>query len=264
MKRFLMVMSLCCLAGSVAQAAVQGKEVSYQANGTTLKGYIAYDDAFKGRRPAVLVVHEWWGHNEYARKRARMLAELGYTALAVDMYGDGKQAHHPDDAGKFAAEVSRNMPLARARFEAGMELLRKQRTVDANEIAAIGYCFGGGVVLNMARMGEDLKGVLSFHGSLGTDDPARPGKIKARIVSFSGEADPMIGADKVAAFRQEMDNAGADYRVVTYPGAQHAFTNPEADQLGKKFNMPLAYNAEADKDSWQQATVFLREVFGNK
>lgn len=264
MKRFLLVMSLCCLAGSVAQAAVQGKEVSYQANGTTLKGYIAHDDAFKGRRPAVLVVHEWWGHNEYARKRARMLAELGYTALAVDMYGDGKQAHHPDDAGKFAAEVSKNMPLAKARFEAGMELLRKQKTVDAGQMAAIGYCFGGGVVLNMARMGEDLKGVLSFHGSLGTDNPARPGKIKARIVSFTGEADPMIGADKVAAFRQEMESAGADYRVVTYPGAQHAFTNPEADELGRKFNMPLAYNAEADKDSWQQATVFLREVFGKK
>lgn len=264
MKRFLMVMSLCCLAVSVAHAAVQGKEVSYQANGTTLKGYIAHDDAFKGRRPAVLVVHEWWGHNEYARKRARMLAELGYTALAVDMYGDGKQAHHPDDAGKFAAEVSRNMPLARARFEAGMELLRKQKTVDADQIAAIGYCFGGGVVLNMARMGEDLKGVLSFHGSLGTDNPARPGKIKARIVSFTGEADPMIGADKVAAFRQEMESAGADYRVVTYPGAQHAFTNPEADELGRKFSLPLAYNPEADKDSWQQATVFLREVFGKR
>ncbi len=260
MKKFLLAMSIFCLAGPVAQAAVQGKEVSYQANGTTLKGYIAHDDAFKGRRPAVLVVHEWWGHNEYAR----MLAELGYTALAVDMFGDGKQAHHPDDAGKFAAEVSRNMPLARARFEAGMELLRKQKTVDADQIAAIGYCFGGGVVLNMARMGEDLKGVLSFHGSLGTDNPARPGKIKARIVSFTGEADPMIGADKVAAFRQEMESAGADYRVVTYPGAQHAFTNPEADELGRKFNLPLAYNPEADKDSWQQATVFLKEIFARK
>ena len=264
MKKFLLVMSIFCLAGPVAQAAVQGKEVSYQANGTTLKGYIAHDDAFKGRRPAVLVVHEWWGHNEYARKRARMLAELGYTALAVDMYGDGKQAHHPDDAGKFAAEVSRNMPLAKARFEAGMELLRKQKTVDANQIAAIGYCFGGGVVLNMARMGEDMKGVLSFHGSLGTDNPALPGKIKARIISFTGEADPMIGADKVAAFRQEMESAGADYRVVTYPGAQHAFTNPEADELGRKFNLPLAYNPEADKDSWQQAMVFLKEIFASK
>jgi len=261
MKNFILLLSLLCLAVSVAQAAVQGKEVSYQAHGTILKGYIAYDDAVKGRRPAVLVVHEWWGHNDYARKRANMLAELGYTALAVDMYGDGKQAHHPDEAGKFAAEVSQNMPLARARFEAGMQLLRKQKTVDPKKMAAIGYCFGGGVVLNMARMGEDLKGVVSFHGSLGTDIPAQPGKIKARIVSFSGEDDPMITADKVAAFKREMESAGADYRVVTYPGAKHAFTNSEADELGKKFSLPLAYNAAADKDSWQQAMVFLYEIF---
>jgi len=264
-KSLLMAISLFGLAVSaVAQAAVHGKEVSYQANGTTLKGYVAYDDAFKGKRPAVLVVHEWWGHNEYARKRARMLAELGYTALAVDMYGDGKQAHHPDDAGKFATEVSKNMPMAKARFEAGMNLLRKEKTVDAGKLAAIGYCFGGGVVLNMARQGEDLKGVASFHGSLGTDSPAQPGKIKARIISFSGEADPMIGADSVAAFKKEMDAAGANYRVVTYPGAQHAFTNQEADELGKKFKLPLAYNEKADKDSWQQATVFLREIFSGK
>lgn len=264
MNKFILAFLLSCLVSPVAQAAVHGKEVAYKANGTTLKGYIAYDDAFKGKRPAVLVVHEWWGHNEYARKRARMLAKLGYTALAVDMYGDGKQAHHPDEAGKFATEVSKNMPMAKARFEAGMNLLRKEKTVDAMQMAAIGYCFGGGVVLNMARQGEDLKGVVSFHGSLGTDSPAQPGKIKARIVSFSGEADPMIGADSVAAFKKEMDNAGANYRVVTYPGAQHAFTNPAADKLGKKFKLPLAYNAEADKDSWQQATVFLREVFAGK
>ena len=264
MKKFILLVSFWFLAGSVAQAAVQGKEVSYQANGTTLKGYIAYDDSIKGKRPAVLVVHEWWGHNDYARKRANMLAELGYTALAVDMYGDGKQAHHPDEAGKFATEVSQNMPLAKARFEAGMQLLREQKTVDPKEMAAIGYCFGGGVVLNMARMGENLKGVVSFHGSLGTDNPARPGKIKARIISFSGEDDPMISADKVTAFKKEMESAGANYRVVTYPGAKHAFTNSEADELGKKFNLPLAYNASADKDSWQQATVFLREIFGKK
>jgi len=201
MKKFILFISLWCLAGSVAQAAAQGKEVSYQADGTTLKGYIAYDDAIKGKRPAVLVVHEWWGHNNYARKRADMLAELGYTALAVDMYGDGKQANHPDEAGKFATEVSKNMPMAKARFEAGMQLLRKQKTVDARKMAAIGYCFGGGVVLAMARMGADLKGVASFHGSLGTDTPAQPGKIKARIISFTGEDDAMIGADKVAAFR---------------------------------------------------------------
>ncbi len=264
MKTLFLAISLFCMAGSVAQAAVQGKEVSYQSDGTTLKGYIAYDDEFKGKRPAVLVVHEWWGHNEYARKRARMLAKLGYTALAVDMYGEGKQAQHPDEAGKFATEVSKNMPMAKARFEAGLNLLRKDKTVDAEKIAAIGYCFGGGVVLNMARQGEDLKGVLSFHGSLGTDSPAQTGNIKARIISFSGEADPMIGAESVAAFKKEMDGAGASYRVVTYPGVQHSFTNPDADELGKKFKLPLAYNEEADKDSWQQATEFLHEIFVGK
>jgi len=264
MKKLLMVIALFCLAAPVAQAKVHGKEVSYKAEGTTLKGYIAYDDAIKGKRPGVLVVHEWWGHNEYARKRARMFAKLGYTALAVDMYGNGKQAKHPDDAGKFATEVSKNMPMAKARFEAGMKLLRSQKTVDPDKIAAVGYCFGGGVVLNMARQGEDLVAVVSFHGSLGTNSPAQPGMIKARIISFSGEADPMVDAASVAAFKKEMDAAGANYRVVTYPGVKHSFTNPDADKLGKKFKLPLAYNAAADKDSWQQGTEFLHEAFAGK
>ncbi|OGS90902.1 MAG: dienelactone hydrolase [Gallionellales bacterium GWA2_60_18] len=264
MKKIAVLISLCWLLLPAAQAAVQGKEVSYQADGVTLKGYIAWDDAIKGKRPAVLVVHEWWGHNAYARKRADMLAEQGYTALAVDMYGDGKQANHPDEAGKFAAEVSKNLPMAERRFEAGMKLLRKQQTVDGKNLAAIGYCFGGGVVLHMARTGANLKGVASFHGALSTDTPAQPGKVKARVVSFTGEDDAMIGADKVAAFKQEMDNARADYRVVTYPGVKHSFTNPDADELGRKFNLPLAYDATADKDSWQQTAVFLREVFGSK
>ena len=131
-------------------------------------------------------------------------------------------------------------------------------------MAAIGYCFGGSVVLNMARMGEDLKGVASFHGGLDTDYPAQSGKIKARIISFTGDADPMIGSEKVAHFKKEMESAGADFRVVIYPGVKHAFTNPEADELGKKFNLPLAYNLAADKDSWEQAKVFLREVFASK
>lgn len=264
MKEFLFAMSLCCLGSVAAHAAVQGREVSYEANGTTLKGYIVYDDAIKGKRPGVLVVPEWWGQNEYARKRARMLAELGYTALAVDMYGNGKVVDNPDDAGKLAAEVSKDVSTAKARFEAGMRLLRNHETVDVDNIAAFGYCFGGGVVLNMARMGEDLKGVASFHGSLGTDRPAQPGKVRARIISFSGDADPMIGPDKVAGFKEEMKNAGANYRVVIYPGAKHAFTNPDADELGKKFKMPIAYDAAADKDSWEQARVFLREAFAVK
>ncbi len=264
MSKSLLLVSLFCLAASAAQAAVVADEVTYKANGTTLKGFLAYDNAVKGKRPGVLVVHEWWGLNDYARKRAIMLAELGYTALALDMYGNGKQAEHPADAEKFAAEVSKNMPLEKARFEAAKKYLSKQRTVDPKEIAAIGYCFGGGVVLNMARLGENLKGVASFHGALGTDTPAKPGKIKARIVVFTGEADPMNGPDRVAAFKDEMEKAKADFRIVSYPGAKHAFTNPDADELGKKFNLPLAYDEAADKDSWQQLTVFLREVFGRK
>lgn len=263
MKRLLLVLSLCCL-GSAAQAAVQGKDVSYEANGTTYKGYVAYDDAIKGKRPGVIVVHEWWGQNEYARKRARMLAELGYTAMAIDMYGDGRVADNPDDAGKLAGAVRKDMQLAKARFEAGMKALRSQETVDAKEIAAFGYCFGGGIALNMVRMGVDLKGVASFHGGLETANPAQPGQIKARIVSFSGDADQSIPAEKVAAFKKEMEDAGVNHRVVIYPGAKHAFSNPDATELGIRFNRPIAYDAAADKDSWQQATVFLREVFGQK
>lgn len=251
-------------AAVAAQAAVQGKEVSYSANGTTLKGYVAYDDAVKGKRPGILVVHEWWGHNEYARKRARMLAERGYTALAVDMYGDGKQAHHPDDAGKFSSEVAKNAVLAKARFDAAYTLISKEDTVDANNIGAIGYCFGGSVVLNMARIGEPLKAVASFHGVLGTETPATAGKVKARVASFTGEEDPMIPATQVAAFKQEMDKAGVTSTVVTYPGAKHSFTNPDADKYGQEFKLPLAYNAAADKASWDAALSFLSDAFKTK
>lgn len=263
MKRSLCFIGLMFVAAA-AHAAVQGKELSYSANGTTLKGYIAYDDAVQGKRPGILVVHEWWGHNEYARMRARMLAEQGYTALAVDMYGDGKQAHHPDDAGKFASEVSKNAVLAKARFDAALKLIMKQKTVDAGNIAAIGYCFGGSVVLNMARMGEPLKAVVSFHGGLATESPAEAGKVKARVASFTGEDDPMIPAAQVAAFRQEMDKANVTYKVVTYPGAKHAFTNPDADKYGQEFKLPLAYNAAADKASWDEGLAFLADAFKAK
>jgi dienelactone hydrolase len=208
----------------------------------------------------VLVVHEWWGLNSYARKRADMLAELGYVALAVDMYGDGKQAHHPDDAQKFSSEVSKNKLMAKARFEAAMKLVREQPNVDGNKLAAFGYCFGGTVALNMAREGEDLKGVVSFHGGLGTDAPAQQGKVKAQVRSFTGADDPFIPSTQVEAFKQEMEKAGVNYKSVVFPGAKHAFTSPEADEFGKKFNLPLAYNADADKDSWAQANAFLAEV----
>jgi len=238
-----------------------GEEVDYQSGDTVLKGYVAYDDSIKGKRPGVLVVHEWWGQNEYARHRARMLAALGYTALALDMYGNGKQATHPDDAGKFAAAVRKNMPEAEARFRAAMKLLQEQKTVDAKHIAAIGYCFGGGIVLEMARRGLDLDGVVSFHGSLGTANPAEKGMVKARMLVLNGADDPFTKPEQIAAFKNEMDNAGVDYRFINYPGAKHSFTNPGATELGKKFGLPLAYNEEADKKSWAEMQGFLKDVF---
>jgi Dienelactone hydrolase and related enzymes len=257
---FAAVMLALCVAA--AQAAVVGEEVSYRAGATVMKGYLAYDDAVKGRRPAVLVVHEWWGHNDYARMRARMLAAMGYTALAVDMYGDGKTADHPEDAGKFAAAVNSDMEQRRARFLAAKAVLEQHPTVAADATAAIGYCFGGGVVLAMARDGVDLKGVASFHGAIATKKLAAPGKVKARVLVLNGAADPMVTEQQIEVFHQEMSAAGVDYRFVNYAGARHAFTNPDADILGQRFGIPLAYDAEADAKSWTELETFLRAIFG--
>jgi dienelactone hydrolase len=245
----------------LAQAVVVGEEVTYTSGDTQMKGYIAWDDAITGKRPGILVVHEWWGHNEYTRKRANMLAALGYTALAVDMYGDGKTASHPDDAGKFAAAVRNNMDEASARFRAAMETLASQETVNPEQLSAIGYCFGGGIVLAMARSGADLDLVASFHGSVATDKPVARGQVKARLAVFNGAADPMVTAAQVEAFKTEMDTAGVDYLLVNYPGALHAFTNPEADVYAEQFGLPLKYDAAADADSWNQLVELLREVY---
>jgi dienelactone hydrolase len=262
-KSLLFLMALLT-ASTAALAEVKTKEIAYSSGGVTMKGYVAYDDAVKGKRPGVLVVHEWWGNNDYARKRARMLAELGYTALSVDMYGDGKTADHKDDAAALATQVAKDMPVAKARFEAGMKALKKQKTVDSARIAAIGYCFGGSVVLNMARLGVDLRGVASFHGSLGGLAPAEKGKVKARVAVFTGEADPMVPADQVVAFKQQMDAAGANYSLVSYPGVKHSFTNPQADDYAKRFGLPVAYDAKADEDSWSQTRTFLKAIFAGK
>lgn len=244
-----------------AWAEVQGTEVNYQSGDTTLKGYLATDPALKGPRPGILVVHEWWGHNDYARKRARMLAELGYTALAVDMYGDGKQAAHPEDAGKFAGEVRKNAAAAKARFLAAMKLLQSQPGVQNDKIAAIGYCFGGGVVLEMARRGVDLAGVASFHGSLGTAQAAQKGDVKAKVLVMNGDADPFVKAEQISAFKQEMQAAGVDFEFIGYPEAKHSFTNPGADAFGQKFKLPLAYNADADRKSWDKMQAFFTDIF---
>jgi dienelactone hydrolase len=252
---------LAMSSAAAADEKIVGKVVTYSAEGVTMKGYLAYDAGIKGKRPGVLVVHEWWGHNEYARKRARMLAALGYTALAVDMYGNGKQATHPEDAGTFSSELFKHFDTAKDRFLAALEFLKKQKTVDTQKIAAIGYCFGGGIVLNMARQGVDLKGVVSFHGSLAAVEPAKPGAIKARILVLHGAADKFTTKEQVESFQQEMKNAGADFQFISYPGAIHSFTNPDADKYARKFNLPLGYNAQADKKSWDEMQRFFDVIF---
>ncbi len=255
-----MAVALAVTANPTA-AAVAGREVEYTAGGATLKGYLAWDGALSGKRPGVLVVHEWWGHNEYARRRARMLAEMGYAALAVDMYGDGKTAAHPEDAGKFAGEVMKNAEVMKARFLAGLDYLTAQPQTDPGRVAAIGYCMGGAVVLNMARAGLDLRGVASFHGSLGAAFTAQPGGVKAKVLVMNGADDTFITAEQIAALKKEMADAGADFRFINYPGAKHSFTNPDADEFAKKFGMPIAYNAEADRLSWEELTGFLKNAF---
>ena len=260
MQRLMWCVLLLAFAVTV-QAKVVTKEVNYSADGLNLKGYLAYDDAQTGKRPGVLVVHEWWGQNDYIRQRARMLAELGYVALALDMYGDGKQAAHPEDASKFSSEVMKNLDVAEQRFMAGLTLLKQQPQTNQQQVAAIGYCFGGGVVLAMARRGVDLNGVASFHGSLGASAPASPGKVKARVLVLNGADDPFVKPEQIAAFKEEMSAAGVDYEFVNYPGAKHSFTNPGATENGKKFQLPLEYNATVDKESWQKLQTFFQQIF---
>lgn len=240
-------------------AEVRERSVDYQAGDTHLKGYLAWDDAKGAEQPGVLVVHEWWGLNDYARKRARMLAELGYTALAVDMYGDGKSTEHPKEAAAFMASVTEHSDVARRRFLAAMDLLHKQPFVNPTQTAAIGYCFGGSTVLDMARQGIDLRAVVSFHGSLGTSTPARKGQaVKAKILVLNGADDSFVSADSINAFKLEMADSGAQFEFINYPGAKHSFTNPDADRYGQQNNLPLAYNKEADEKSWATMRALLQ------
>lgn len=253
------VAALCAIAGSAA-AAVRTKEIDYRQGDTPLQGYLAWDDAVKGKRPGVLVVHEWWGHNAHARNQAVRLAKAGYVALALDLYGKGKVAAHPKDAQEFVAEVTKQSGLLPARFDAALALLLRQPQVDRSRTAAFGYCFGGTVALEMARAGADLDAVVAFHAGLAPKGArAQKGKVKPRILAQVGGADPMIPADQVRAFEEEMREAGAKARTVVYPGAKHAFTNPEADRHGMD---ALAYDAEADARSWDAAIAFLGETFG--
>lgn len=251
------------LALTVGQAAAAIKEVpvTYRDGATVLKGFVVYDDASGAKRPGVLVVPEWWGITKHTHSEARRLAGQGYTAFIVDMYGDGKTADNPKDAGALSGGVMRDPPTMQSRFNAAKSELAKQPTVDASRIAAIGFCFGGAVVLNMARSGSDLAGVAAFHASLGANvGEAQPGRVSAKVLVLNGAADPFIKPESVAAFKQEMAAANVDYRYVDYPGAVHAFTNPEATAAGEKFNLPLKYDAETDRQAKAEATKFLASV----
>jgi dienelactone hydrolase len=245
-------------AAAPAAAQVQTREVSYTHAGTTLKGLIAWNSKHMTRRPGVLVVHEWWGHDEHARNQAKRLAEAGFVGFALDLYGGGKVAAHPDDAQKFMAEATKDPEVVVARFNAALAELKRDSHVDPGQTAAIGYCFGGAVVLEMARRGADLDAVVSFHGALETKTPATKGAIKMPILVLTGEADPMVPAPVVDAFRKEMDAAGAKYRVVSYPKAKHAFTNPQADSHKME---ALAYDADADRKSWAEMLALFAQVF---
>jgi dienelactone hydrolase len=244
-----------------AYAAIQTRVVEYQAGETRLVGFLAYDDKYKDKRPGVLIVHEWWGHNDFVRERARQLATLGYVAFALDMYGDAKTANNPQDAGHLAGAVRSDLQVLRMRFNAALAQLKSDSHTDPGRVAAIGYSFGGAVVLEMARSGADINAVVSFHGGLVSNHPAEKGGVKARVLVLHGANDAFVKPGQISQFKQEMAAAGANYEFVTYPGAKHGFTNPAATSLGKKFSLALQYSPSADKASWEKVQGFLKDVF---
>jgi len=236
-----------------------GKGITYSAaNGAVLKGYVACNEKTKAL-PVVLVVPEWWGCNAYARQRADMLASLGYFAMAVDIYGEGKVVETPQEASAAASPFYQNPQLAKMRMEAAIQELKKYKQADTTRMGAIGYCFGGSIVLNGAKLGLPLKSVVSFHGGL-AGVMAEPGVLRAKVLVCHGEADPLVSKEEIQSFRNNLDAVKADYRFISYPGATHAFSNPNATAIGIKYKMPIAYNEEADKKSWEAMKEFLRKT----
>lgn len=234
--------------------------VSYKVDTLNMSSYVVYDENIEGKRPAVLVVHEWWGLNDYTKRRAKMLAEMGYIAMAVDMYGNNRKGNDPQEAGMLAGPYYENMSMTKKIFDAGLEEFKKNQNVDQSQIAGIGYCFGGGLLLNLARMGEPLNGVVSFHGGL-VGTPPDKNLTKAEILVCHGEADPFVPNEEAATFKKQMDSIGKSYTFRSYPGATHAFTNPDATEVGKKFNIPIAYNGAADTASWNDMKEFFGRIF---
>ena len=255
--RTLLGIALTFSLGAV-HAAVQSKAIEYDDHGTKLTGHLYWDDATTDKRPGILVIHEWWGLNDYAKKRARMLAELGYVAFAADMYGDGKVTETPDQARQWMQQVTADVDLWRERAGLGLAQLKASGLVDGDRLAATGYCFGGGTVLQMAYGGADLKGVVSFHGSLPAAPEEAKGKIGPKILALHGQADAMIPPEVVQNFETKLTTAEANWELVSYGGVRHGFTNPDAG----KFGIPnLKYDAQADARSWARMQGFIAEIF---
>jgi len=247
------------LAGaSVATAEVRTKVVEYKHGDAVLEGYLAWDDAIKGKRPGVLVVHEWTGLGSYARMRAEKLAGLGYVAFAIDMYGKGIRPKTPQEAGAQAGIYKSDRQLMRARALAGLNVLLGNEMCDTKRVAASGYCFGGTTVLEIARSGADIAGVVSFHGALDTPNPGDAKNIKCKVLALHGGDDPYVPRKDVEAFEDEMRAGSVDWQLNVYSGAVHSFTNPEAGDDNSK---GAAYNAKADRRSWDAMKLFFAEIF---
>jgi dienelactone hydrolase len=249
-------LALAC-AGTV-RAAIHIKTVEYKQGDTTLEGFVAYDDAIKGARPGVLVVHQWQGLTDYEKHRAEMLAQLGYIAFCADIYGKGARPQNPQEAGAQAGKYKNDRQLLRARVNAGLDALRRQPLVDPKRIAAIGYCFGGTTVLELARSGADVAGVVSFHGGLDSPTPADGKNIKGKVLVCHGADDPFEKPQDLTAFESEMRDAKVDWQLIKYGGAVHAFTQPNA---GNDNSKGAAYNEKADKRSWEAMKQFFAEIF---
>lgn len=241
-----------------AGAAIQSKVIKYQDEDIPLTGYLYWDDAIEGKRPGVLVIHEWWGLNDYAKKRARMLAELGYVAFAADMYGNNQVTTKPDQARDWMQEVTADVEGWRARAKLGLEQLKASGMVDGDNVAAIGYCFGGATVLQLAYDNAPLKGVVSFHGALPAAPEESKGKIGPKVLVLHGYADSFVSQEVVDNFRTKLEAAGANWEMDTYGGARHGFTNPDAGKFGIE---NLQYNAQADQRSWARMQSFFAEIF---
>jgi dienelactone hydrolase len=247
---------------ATADSSVLKEEtVTFKQDTGTYKGYVVYDEKKQRKRPGILVLPEWWGMEDYAKGRAKQLAQLGYVAMAVDPYGNGKVAQNPQEAQSLAGPYYQNPQLAKQRIDAAIAELKTIAVTDTANIGAIGYCFGGYVVLNAAKLGSGLKAVVSFHGNLGGVSPNKD-LLKAKVLVCQGGADQFVGENEQQAFRKSMDSIKANYQFIVYPDATHAFTNPASTEIGKKFNLPIKYNSAGDSASWRDMRKFFKESFG--